>query len=93
MKLRFVSSITASAVSAALLLAGLLGAQQPAKMKRTADGHPDLGGIWAYAVDLPAGGIKRVSNGQVTVTEADLSNRRAPKGEVKGGLHSHRLRL
>jgi hypothetical protein len=55
-------------------------------MKRTADGHPDLSGIWAYAVDLPAGGIKRVSNGQVTVKQADLSNRRAPKGEVKGAL-------
>jgi hypothetical protein len=37
-------------------------------------------------VDLPSGGIKRVSNGQVTVKQADLSNRRAPKGEVKGAL-------
>src|SRR5450755_1444276 len=81
MKLRLLSG-----VSAGLLLAGLVGAQQPSKIKRTADGHPDLSGIWAYAVDLPAGGIKRVNNGQVTVKQADLSNRRAPKGEVKGAL-------
>jgi hypothetical protein len=86
MKLRFFS-----AISTGLLLVALAGAQQqvgsaPAKAKRTADGHPDLSGIWAYAVDLPSGGIKRVSNGQVTVKQADLSNRRAPKGEVKGAL-------
>src|ERR1044071_2381844 len=80
MKLRFIS-----AFSAGLLLIGLVGAQTP-KLKRTADGHPDLSGIWAYAVDLPSGGIKLVSNGQVTVKQADLSNRRAPKGEVKGAL-------
>jgi hypothetical protein len=65
---------------------GLVAAQQPAKTKRTADGHPDLSGIWAYAVDLPSGGIKRESNGKVTIKQADLSNRRAPKGEVTGAL-------
>jgi hypothetical protein len=84
MKLRFFS-----ATIAVLVLAALAGAQQgsaPAKIKRTADGHPDLSGIWAYAVDLPAGGLKRVSNGQVVVKQADLSSRRAPKGEVKGAL-------
>jgi len=84
MKLRF---FTAGA--AALVLVALAGAQQgsaPAKVKRTADGHPDLSGLWAYAVDLPAGGIKREVNGKVIVKQADLSNRRAPKGEVKGAL-------
>jgi len=81
MKLRLISG-----VSAGLLLAGLIAAQEPAKVKRTADGHPDLSGLWSYAVDLPAGGIKREINGKVTVKQADLSNRRAPKGEVKGAL-------
>jgi hypothetical protein len=65
---------------------GLAGAQQPAKVKRTADGHPDLSGLWAYAVDLPSGGIKRQIDGKVVIKQADLSNRRAPKGEVKGAL-------
>src|SRR5438105_15485234 len=81
MKLRFVC-----AVSAGLLLVGLVAAQQPANVKRTADGHPDLSGLWAYAVDLPSGGIKREINGKVVIKQADLSNRRAPKGEVKGAL-------
>jgi hypothetical protein len=65
---------------------GLVAAQQPAKVKRMADGHPDLSGLWSYAVDLPAGGIKREVNGKVVIKQADLSNRRAPKGEVKGAL-------
>jgi len=81
MKLRLISG-----VSAGLLLAGLIAAQEPAKVKLTADGHPDLSGLWSYAVDLPSGGIKREIKGKVTVKQADLSNRRAPKGEVKGAL-------
>ena len=81
MKLRLLS-----AGLAALLLVGLVAAQQAAKVKRTADGHPDLSGLWAYAVDLPSGGIKREINGKVVIKQADLSNRRAPKGEVKGAL-------
>jgi hypothetical protein len=81
MKLRLLS-----AGSAGLLLVGLIAGQQPAKVKRTADGHPDLSGLWSYAVDLPAGGIKREVNGKVVIKQADLSNRRAPKGEVKGAL-------
>ena len=74
-----------SAVAAVLLLAALIPAQD-AKVKRMADGHPDLSGLWAYAVDLPSGGIKREIDGKVIVKQADLSNRRAPKGEVKGAL-------
>jgi hypothetical protein len=81
MKLRLISG-----VSAGLLLAGLIAAQEPAKVKLTADGHPDLSGLWSYAVDLPSGGIKREINGKVVIKQADLSNRRAPKGEVKGAL-------
>ena len=75
-----------STVSAGFLLVGLVTAQETAKIKRTADGHPDLSGLWAYAVDLPSGGIKRQADGKVIVKHADLSNRRAPKGEVKGAL-------
>ncbi len=75
-------------MGAAVLLAALAGAQQTgsSKTRRTADGHPDLSGLWAYAVDLPSGGIKRQIDGKVIVKQADLSNRRAPKGEVKGAL-------
>src|SRR6476661_4966621 len=86
MRLRFLGGL-----AAVLLLVALATAQQqvgsaPTKIRRTADGHPDLSGIWAYAVDLPSGGIKRESNGKVVIKQADLSSRRAPKGEVKGAL-------
>jgi hypothetical protein len=37
-------------------------------------------------VDLPSGGIKREVDGKVIIKQADLSSRRAPKGEVKGAL-------
>ena len=74
-----------SAISVGLLLMGVAAAQQPVEFKRT-NGHPDLSGLWAYAVDLPAGGIKKESNGKVTVKQVDLTNRRAPKSEVKGAL-------
>jgi hypothetical protein len=80
MKLRVISGISA------MLVLLTLAPAQTTKVKRTADGHPDLSGIWAYAVDLPAGGIKREINGSVVIKQADLSNRRAPKGEVKGAL-------
>jgi len=40
------------------MLAGLATADEKPgvaanKVPRTADGHPDLSGIWAYAIDLP----------------------------------------
>src|SRR6185312_16193984 len=73
------------AISVGLLLMGVAAAQPPVEFKRT-NGHPDLSGLWAYAVDLPAGGIKLQVDGKTSVKQADLSNRRAPKGEVKGAL-------
>jgi hypothetical protein len=74
-----------SAIPAVFLMAALVPAQD-AKTKRAADGHPDLSGLWSYAVDLPSGGIKREVEGKVVIKQADLSSRRAPKGEVKGAL-------
>jgi len=62
--------------SAALLLASLATADNKdaattSKAPRAADGHPDLNGIWAYAIDLPPVTLKKVINGKVSNAETD----------------------
>jgi hypothetical protein len=56
------------------------------KIRRTADGHPDLSGIWAFAISLPAGGLKRVVDGKVTTSTFDQSARHKVYDNVKGAL-------
>jgi hypothetical protein len=58
------------------------------KTQHTADGHPDLSGIWAYAIDLPGGALKKEVNGSVSIAQVDLSARRSAKIPVPGALPS-----
>ena len=80
------------ATAAGLFLVTLAVAQQnaqpggSAKTKRTADGHPDLSGLWTFTVDLPPSGIKREGNGKVTIKQVPSSSRQVAKVEVKGAL-------
>ena len=51
------------------LLVGLVAFQQTAraataKDARTADGHPDLSGMWSFATSLPPGAVKKVVDGK-----------------------------
>lgn len=55
---------------------------------RTPDGHPDLSGIWSYAISLPPGAIKKVVNGNVSVEKLDQSASRPARTEVRGALPS-----
>jgi hypothetical protein len=55
---------------------------------RAADGHPDLSGIWAYAIDLPPVTLKKEINGKVTITEIDQSAAKPAKRPVPGALPS-----
>lgn len=48
--------------------------------------HPDLSGVWAYAVDQPGGGIKQVVDGETIVALADRSARLPARMEVPGSL-------
>jgi hypothetical protein len=58
-------------------------------VKRMADGHPDLSGIWAYSIDLPGGALQKQSaKGGVEVERVDLSGRHAAKMAVPGALPS-----
>ena len=56
------------------------------KIRRVPDGHPDLSGIWAYAIALPPGSLKKVVNGKVTVTHFDQSARLRARDDAPGAL-------
>ena len=71
-------------IGAALMLP-VLATAQPA---RTGDGHPDLSGIWAFAIDLPPVGLKKEINGKVVIEKLDQSSRRPAKTPVPGELPS-----
>ena len=77
-------------MTAAALLPVFAAAQQnpAAKVPRTASGHPDLSGVWAFGIDLPPGALKKVVNGSATVKSVDQSARRPPKTAVAGALPS-----
>lgn len=70
----------------AMAAVSILSAQQGAKLRRTADGHPDLSGIWTYAIDLPPTALKKQVNGAVTISgvKANLDARYSPTQNIKG---------
>lgn len=81
------------AAAAMVMLAGLANADnQPgagtSKAARAADGHPNLGGIWAYAIDLPPVDLKAQINGAVSTKTIDQSSRKPPNTPVPGALPS-----
>jgi hypothetical protein len=86
----------AMVLTAGLLTVNIAGAQQqtaaaakPAaavsKIRRAADGHPDLSGIWTFAISIPPGAIAKVVDGQKTVRKADQSARYL-QAELPGAL-------
>ncbi|HLK46911.1 MAG TPA: hypothetical protein VKT49_02185 [Bryobacteraceae bacterium] len=85
MRLQLLCLLTAAA------LVPMIGSGAPAKasasgVKRTADGHPDLSGVWQFAIDLPPGALKRESNGSVSFKSFDPSARRPAPAPVPGAL-------
>src|SRR5208282_888238 len=61
-------------------------AAAPAKIHRTADGHPDLSGNWYFAVDLPHGDLQKIVDGKVTRTHFDQTARHHASDDVPGAL-------
>jgi hypothetical protein len=49
------------------------------------DGHPDLNGVWAYAIDLPPGAIKKEVNGSVSIQKLNRGATTA-KAPVRGAI-------
>ncbi len=58
----------------------------PAKIHRTADGHPDLSGNWYFGIDLPHGDLVKVVDGKVTRSHFDQTARHHASDDVPGAL-------
>jgi hypothetical protein len=69
------------AISVAAILPGFAVAETPKAA------HPDLSGIWAYAIDLPPGAIKKQVNGSATVQKVNRGATVATAA-MKGALPS-----
>jgi hypothetical protein len=54
-------------------------------IRRAADGHPDLSGVWTFAISIPPEPITKTVNGQATVVKVDQSARRNP-ADIPGAL-------
>ncbi len=60
-----------------LMIAGLALAQHKdaSKVRRTADGHPDLSGTWTYAIDVAPAKLTKIAAGKVSTVDVDQSAR------------------
>src|SRR5678816_3741392 len=63
-------------IAGAALVQGLVLAQQAR--------HPDLSGVWSYAIDRAPAALKKEVNGQVTLQKIDQSARHGDASNVKG---------
>jgi hypothetical protein len=88
MKLRFVLVFWAALVFCGAATADKKDSATAIKVPRTTDGHPDLSGIWSYAIDLPPVTLKKEINGKVSITEIDQSAAKPAKKAVPGALPS-----
>ena len=88
MKRRIVFAFAAALLLGRFAAADTKDSATSHRAPRAADGHPDLGGIWAYAIDLPPVTLKKEINGKVSVTEIDQSAAKPAKRPVSGALPS-----
>jgi len=63
-------------IACAVLVQGIVAAQQAR--------HPDLSGVWSYAIDRAPAALKKEVNGQVTLQKIDQSARHGDASKVKG---------
>src|SRR5256886_6677369 len=75
-----------AAVLVVFLSVTLVYSQTSGKTRRTADGHPDLSGTWAFGIDLPPTGVTKVVDGQVIRSRVDQSAQHAINNDVLGAL-------
>lgn len=79
-----------SVLFCAMLAPGLALAQQSGLplAKRAASVHPDLNGVWSYAIDRAPSVLKKEVNGVVTFTKIDQSARHGNATSLRGVLPS-----
>ena len=86
--MKIATILTAGAVVASLAFAQQKAAPSAAapaaKIKRTADGHPDLSGLWTYAIDIAPVTLKKTVNGQTTVIPVNQSARHQVFNDLPG---------
>ena len=70
----------------AILIPGVALAQQASgtTARRAAATHPDLSGVWTYAIDRAPAALKKDVNGVVTIVKIDQSARYADTTSVPG---------
>src|SRR5262249_49000101 len=66
-------------VAVAILVQAVALAQQP---------HPDLSGVWSYAIDRAPAALKKEVNGAVTIQKIDQSARHGDATSIRGVLPS-----
>src|SRR5215831_18205509 len=73
-----------------ILFSGIAQAQQTgnASSKRTVAPHPDLSGVWTYAIDRAPAALKTEVAGTVTIRRIDQSARHGSATSVRGVLPS-----
>ena len=73
-----------------ILFSGITQAQQTgsASSKRAAGAHPDLSGVWAYAIDRAPSALRTEANGKVTLRTIDQSARHGNATSTRGALPS-----
>jgi hypothetical protein len=86
MRLRPVFFCLAVLLAGGLATAGDNNDAASTKVARAADGHPDLAGIWAYAIDLPPVTLKKEINGKVSTVDIDQRAAKPARGPVAGAL-------
>jgi hypothetical protein len=89
MRHKFVFVVAAAAMFVSVATADEKPGVATSKIPRTADGHPDLSGIWAYTIDLPPVVLKKQVNGTVSLKTIDRSARELGKTmAIPGALPS-----
>ena len=85
---RKISSVFAAGLLVASLAFGQQAGQQkaaPTSAHRTADGHPDLSGLWTYAIDIAPVDLKKTVNGKTTLVKVEQPARHKP-ADIAGAL-------
>ena len=80
------ANLFCSVVACALLVPGIALAQPAAgaSTKAASTAHPDLSGVWSYAIDRAPAALKKEVNGTVTIQRIDQSARHGDASAVRG---------
>jgi hypothetical protein len=73
-------------LACAILIPGFALAQQASSVSRASASaaHPDLSGVWSYAIDRAPSALKKDVNGTVTIVKIDQSARYADVKAIRG---------